>query len=449
MMGIRLYVIRILVLALAQTLLLTSAFTQSPQKKRPKIKDFGSSLKRLRWDPLRNGSVPDRSRTGSTAKSDEDDVVRIETNLVTCDVLVVDRHGTIVSGLTANDFTITDDGEPQQVIHFLLGDNISVPRTIVLIIDYSGSQSPYLRNSIDAAKLLVDKLSARDRMAIVTDDVELLVDFTDDKQKLKKKLESLIDRTKTDRALFGFGSPRRFGKSAQYSALMATLNEAFIEEDLRPIIIFQTDGDELYNLRNAIITPTTPPDLPDDLKAESLEGLAQRMQFINEHLADFSLADLYRAVDQSRATIYTVIPGFQLLGRNPEEQLSQMRKDVEIRMLGLSRARREQLKTIQAQWRVFSTANLTARANDALKVQTALAAVAPRTGGWTEFLETPEQAEGIYTRILADINQRYIIGYYPTSKEQDGKRHRIKIEVRDHPEYHILGRSFYYAPGSK
>ena len=120
-----------------------------------------------------------------------------------------------------------------------------MPRTIVLIIDYSGSQLAYLKNSVAAAKVLVDKLGPRDRMAIVTDDVEMLIDFTGDKKKLKDELDELLDRTtlKT-RGVFRRGKTLRVGRSMQYSALMATLNEAFDEEDVRPVIIFQTDGDE-------------------------------------------------------------------------------------------------------------------------------------------------------------------------------------------------------------
>ena len=79
-------------------------------------------------------------------------------------------------------------------------------------------------------------------------------------------------------------------------------------------------------------------------------------------------------------------------------------------------------------------------------MQMALSAVAPRSGGWTEFLETPDQAEGIYNRILADINHRYIVGYYPTNKTHDGARRKIKFEVKGHPEYYVLGRTSYYAP---
>ena len=65
---------------------------------------------------------------------------------------------------------------------------------------------------------MVDKLAPLDLMAIVTDDVDLLIDFTNDKNKLKKKLESLIERTKNDDGSPGFGPGQRLGKSVQYSA---------------------------------------------------------------------------------------------------------------------------------------------------------------------------------------------------------------------------------------
>lgn len=79
-------------------------------------------------------------------------------------------------------------------------------------------------------------------------------------------------------------------------------------------------------------------------------------------------------------------------------------------------------------------------------MQAALSGVAALTGGWTEFLERPVQAEGIYARIFTDINQRYIVGYYPTNKERDGKRRKIEFAVKGHPEYQIYGRRSYFAP---
>src|SRR5882762_4051700 len=211
--------------------LTSSASARSAVEEAPRLKNFGSSLKQ---NPKANA---DRKQKHSNA--DEDDIVRINTDLVLCDVLVLDKQGRAIEGLSKDDFVVKEDDKPQEVGTFSLGDARTIRRSIVLIIDYSGSQLPYIKTSIDAAKTLVDKLNPRDRMAIVTDDVKLLVDFTGDKELLKDKLESL--RTS---ALSGM-----LGRSLQYDALMATLKELFNEEDVRPIIIFQTDGDQLRRLK--------------------------------------------------------------------------------------------------------------------------------------------------------------------------------------------------------
>ena len=80
-----------------------------------------------------------------------------------------------------------------------------------------------------------------------------------------------------------------------------------------------------------------------------------------------------------------------------------------------------------------------------IKVQASLAVVPTISGGWTAFLEDPSQADEIYSRIFSDINRRYIVGYYPTNKEHDGKRRKVNVEVRGHPEYMVMGRKSYYA----
>jgi VWFA-related protein len=432
-----------------------SLFTASPAQKTPKrkkLKDFGSSLKRLKWSPETKTALAPLTRSAG-AKSDEDDVIRVDTSLVTCELLVVDQHGKSVAGLTAQDFSVSEDEAPQTVGHFLLGDNISVPRTIVLIIDYSGSQLPYLKNSVAAAKVLVDKLGPKDLMAIVTDDVELIQDFTADKKKLKKKLDSLQEQAEHSSLQFGgftFAGPR-LGRSKQYSALMATLNEAFEETDVRPIIIFQTDGDEALFLHDSPFGFT----IPEGLEGEALEA-AKRMaetyrQSFKTAQTEFSLDDLYRTVERSRATVYTVIPGIKLVGLTPEEQLIKHLSQRDPMLFGsLNRLSPDQKAKLEerlkklpydpnilnARWRVTLDANM----------QSALSGVAALTGGWTEFLERPEQAEGIYARIFTDINQRYIVGYYPTNKERDGKRRKIDFAVKAHPEYQIYGRSSYFAP---
>jgi VWFA-related protein len=442
--------VNVTALILMVGLLIPPAFAQSSAKQKRKVKDFGSSLKRLKWDPVNKESREMYRPTNGT--SSDEDVIRFETTLVASSLLVTDRQGRPVRGLTAKDFTITEDGVPQQVGHFFLGDNVNRPRSIALIIDYSRSQFPYIKDSVEAAKVFVDKLSPLDRIAVITDDVELLVDFTSDKSAVKKRLDSLIERTKGSKGFLGIGDKHtHFGRSAQYSALMATLKEAFDEGDERPIIVFQTDGDELEYLRDSIIVPSVPPGVTPELRAELQEEVEERKKLQLASVTEFSLDDVYREIEKSRATIYTIIPGLRLLGLPREQQLQRLRQEDERTITTWLEASppkvREAFQQRQDERRKKLIPEvLEATLEEKIKLQSTLFEVANLSGGWAEFLETQSQANQIYSRILADLNLRYIVGYYPTNKERDGKRRKISIEVKGHPDYVISGRRSYYAP---
>ncbi len=435
--------------------LCTSSFPQTPPREKPKLKDFGSSLRKLKWDPQKNQAVSS-GQPSTNGSSGDDEVIRIETSLVVSDVLVLDKQGHPVRNLTPTDFTISEDGVPQQVGHFVLADNVSLSRSIVLIIDYSRSQFPYIADSIEAAKVLVDKLRPHDQMAIVTDDVELLAGFTSDKRDLKQALDSLIERTRGSKGVLGIGRKRQqFGRSAQFSALMATLNEAFDEEDQSPVIVFQTDGDEIEYLRNSVIVHEVPLGLPPELLGEVQEEVEQKKKLQRASVAEFSLDDVYRAVETARATIYTIIPRTRLLGLPQDEQIQRLTaEDERVIATWSGAASSTKLKSIYQARQEERRKKLTkeiwqARLDQELKVQQALVELGRLSGGWAEFLETRSQAADIYNRIVQDLNQRYIIGYYPTNKEHDGKRRRISIEVKGHPDYLITGRKSYYAPASR
>ena len=437
----------ILAVSLSVALFSSFAFAQSSTRKKPKLKDFGSSVKRLKWDPERNAAVETKSKNAAANGAEEEDVVRVETSLVVSDVLVLDQRGQPVPGLTQKDFVVTEDGKPQEVGMFSLGDDAKVPRSMVLIIDYGCSQLPFLEASVEAAKDLVDKLGPGDSMAIVTDDVELLVNFTQDKRKLKDRLDELKRRTRPDAS--NFSDTRRirvpFGRGFQYSALMAVLKEAFDDEDERPIIIFQTDGAEASLLRNPVVTPSIPPGLPSDMQAEALGNLEHFKRFQLRNPREFGLNDVYKAAEKSRATIYTVVPGFRLIGLSSDEQVAQHKAHYEREISYLTSP--TLLKHEQDRLKRLPIEGLRYEAGQELKLQSALAVLSTITGGWIEFFDQPSQAAGIYSRILSDINRRYVVGYYPTKKEHDGKRRKVNVEVRGHPEYTVMGRKSYYAPG--
>ena len=381
------------------------AAAQTAARERPGARDFGSSLRRLKWDPSKQAAVEaGRGREGEAGPgADEEEVVRVETSLAVCDVLVADAKGRPVSGLTREDFAVTVEGRPQPIATFALGDDRSRPRFIVLIIDYSGSQLPYLKKSIAAATTLVDQLQPADRMAVVTDDVSLLADFTQDKAALKRVLNSLLSKVES-------GAP--VGRSMQYSALLATVNELLAGRE-RPIVIFQTDGDELGALR------------PKQGGAFSVP---------EDRLREFSLVDVIKAAERAHATVYTIIPSVRLVGLPPEVQIERAKATL------ANVTRRGSRRAVSAEMFNQFVGNL-------LKQQTALEGLSKLTGGWAEFLETPEQAAQIYARILSDINRRYVIGFQPTDKARDGRRRKVNIEVRGHPEYVVWGRKSYYEPG--
>ncbi|HYW72081.1 MAG TPA: VWA domain-containing protein [Pyrinomonadaceae bacterium] len=372
----------------------------------PRLRTFGSSLSRS------------EEADGNTERADDDiDVVRVETDLVVNAVLVLDGQKKVVRDLTAADFVVKEDDRMQQVATFSLGDNKDVPRSIVLIIDFSVSQFPYIRTSIESAKMLVDKLNPKDRMAIVTDDVRMLADFTSDKQLLKTQL----DKLKTS-AVSGL-----VGNSEQYDALMASLNELFDNEDERPIIIFQTDGDQL----------------------ELLKGGGSPNPY---SWPKYSLQDILTLAEKSRVSVYSVISGIKFVDVPPDDLARRVRIDRENRRNSAFEFYRA--LNVPVPKPTGPQPDLTGQAfanyvTQWQQRQLALMAVAKSTGTSPEFLEEPAQADEIYTRVLSDIDRRYVIGYYPTNRAHDGKRRKVSVEVRGHPEYTVLGQKAYFARHEK
>src|ERR1043165_4609924 len=52
------------------------------------------------------------------AQAQEDEVVKVKSNLVNIDVIVKDKKGKYVSDLKAEDFVVTENGQPQKIEFF-------------------------------------------------------------------------------------------------------------------------------------------------------------------------------------------------------------------------------------------------------------------------------------------------------------------------------------------
>lgn len=110
----------------------------------------------------------------------DDDVVRVNTDLVILNVTVTDKSGQYVPGLRLADFTIFEDGKqipPELIASFSMYDS---PFASVVLLDTSGSMDSRLSLGRSAAIRFLDRLRDEDVAAVYTfgSTVEQLQDFS-------------------------------------------------------------------------------------------------------------------------------------------------------------------------------------------------------------------------------------------------------------------------------
>src|SRR5204863_726020 len=100
----RLWLLRLISSLAIISFFVTYTAAQTPPAEKPKLEDFGSSLKKLKWDPVKQAAIETTSSRAKPGGSADFDVVRVQTDLAAFDVQVRDREGHVVTGLTQNDF---------------------------------------------------------------------------------------------------------------------------------------------------------------------------------------------------------------------------------------------------------------------------------------------------------------------------------------------------------
>ena len=108
-------------------------------------------------------------------------VFRVSVPLVVLDAVVVDPHtGQPIGGLTAADFEIEDDGEPQTITYFAQDE---FPLSIVFMFDLTDTVRPVLRTLGAAAEGILENLKPQDEVAVevFSSTAELVEAFTTDR----------------------------------------------------------------------------------------------------------------------------------------------------------------------------------------------------------------------------------------------------------------------------
>jgi VWFA-related protein len=117
--------------------------------------------------------------------------LRVDVRLVNVVTTVTDAGGKFVPNLTADDFTVFEDGVPQKVTHFTQDRNL--PVSVGILLDTSGSMAEKMRAASGAVERFINSIHADDDIFLMTfsRDVTVEQDFTSDRRKLAKAMTSL------------------------------------------------------------------------------------------------------------------------------------------------------------------------------------------------------------------------------------------------------------------
>ena len=125
--------------------------------------------------------------------------IKVQAREVLLPVTVIDKKGALVTNLTAQDFTLTEDGRPQAIKSFTTQSNL--PFRLGLLVDTSRSVYSAIDDERKAAAKFVDLMLPADPKAAVQGDeaflihfdreVELLEDFTNSRDKLDHEIDGM------------------------------------------------------------------------------------------------------------------------------------------------------------------------------------------------------------------------------------------------------------------
>lgn len=223
---------------------------------------------------------------GQTQATAQQPTYRSAIELVGLNVTVNGQDAKPVSGLTADQFHVFEDGVPQQVKFFAPGD---MPLDVVILLDTSASMTGSMQLVQAAATRFARALRPGDRAAVmgISNSLQVLQNFTPD----MAIVEAAIKSTKPG------------GKTPLYSSIYTALTELAKDrrtgvEPRRQAIVVLSDGhdtsstfsfDELLTVvrQHAVPVYTIAPRASRDTKA-----LREHLFNESTHTADFELRKL-------------------------------------------------------------------------------------------------------------------------------------------------------------
>jgi VWFA-related protein len=384
---------------------------------------------------------------GLLAQDEPSPTFRTSTNLVIVNVTVRDKSGKAIENLKKNQFTLLEDGKPQQISVFelerlngetlpsleapapalktrgpaetkpappavptpaapaLKADQLKDRRLIAMFFDLSSMQPAEQIRARDAAiKFLDTQMTASDVVSIMTltNELRVVQDFTNDRETLVTAIQSL-----------------RVGDSSELAALAATGADATDTSGE-----FTPDDTE-FNIFNT------------DRKLSALDDAARKLAAYPEKkaLVYFSSGVGKTGVDnqsQLRATVNSAV------------RANVAFYPIDARGLVAMAPAGDATQASPKGTGVFTGNTYATNRTSFHDTQDTIYTLAADTGG-KALLDSNDLTLGIKA-VQTDFNSYYVLGYYSENPAQDGKYRHVTVKVASLPESAKLDyRQGYYA----
>src|SRR5579884_1729785 len=387
--------------------------------------------------------APGQSEAGQSPKAP--DILHVTTHMVQVNVIVKDDHGHPVPGLSPSDFSIFDDGKPQEISSFAVeqtrqsGGSPAV--TVILFDGLNTRWEDQARARLQILKFL-KQLQPADRVGLYTMGTRLVMlhDFTSDSESLVKALNSYGGRSgnevKDSEADNAENPPQWVDSVQDLQGMSGALSSAAVSNGIAQWLANAVAAEANYYMNQRVaMTVNALVAIADHLQGVPgrknlvwvssgfplLEGMDQF-----EQTGDFSRGNTYgeeikraaEALNDVNLAIYPVDarglmvdPSFEVNSRPPS-------------MAAYRRMQR--LKLPQHLADNFPTMD----------------EIAKRTGG-RAFYNTND-IQGAIRQVIDDSQLTYLLSYYPTNTVWNGQFHKIKVKV-DRPGLHLQYRDGYAA----
>lgn len=419
--------------------------------------------------------IPIQSQEKRTRSSDDqDDVIKVNANLVNVDVMVKDKKGKAITDLKPEDFTVSENGVPQKIEFFdstlTSGNEAAQPATaivstqpkprtptglprniIALVLDGQSTGVANLKHVREGiVKYIRERISDSDSVALfsISGGLQLLQPFTQDKAKLIAAVEkaydsSTVSKTSEARELSeNISSIRDRISGGATEPIPATPGAGAAGSAAAQTMMAQRVLEQYIQLRSALSAQQTRPVLAALAAiSEGLRAIPGKKTlvmfsegFVAPETLDWQVQSTIDIANRANVAIYIIDSG-GLTGGAPKSGALVASSP----LAGISAAvDMEHRRRAAAGESVFDIS----RQEGLNRQQDLLYRISEDTGG--RFVKNTNDIAGGLERIDIEIRSRYTLAYRSTDPNFDGSFRKVKIEVR-RPGVNVVARPGYYA----